>query len=152
MKEKFTKQLKEVYSFSHSDNEVKRTKISPEKFLQVTYKEYLNNCKRRNTWKKKEGRKTNKCETPREYRKSALFGENIKGIKDVLQGKKKSEYDIPIPFLTYDSCRRPVGHEGRHTMVALKSLGVKKAPVTITHRKFQYNWEQPCKKKKQMLK
>lgn len=120
--ENYTNQLKEVYSFSTTDNNIQVKYISPDDFLYETYKESkINNPKDTKTFE--------------EYRKEVIFKNKVEGIKDVLQGKKESPYRLPIPFLEYDSKGNQIGHEGRHTSQALKELGVKKMPVTIVTRK-----------------
>lgn len=123
---KYTSQLKPVYSFSHSDNDIEVKYLSPDEFLNETYKEAELNAKSM-------GKPFTKSFEA--YKEDVLFRSSIDGIKDVLTGKKTSKYRLPIPYLEYDANGLPIGHEGRNTSQALKELGVKKIPVTIVKRK-----------------
>ena len=127
---KVNKILNEQYSFSTTDNKVTKIHISPDEFLKTTWKQYLIRCHRDDGVKTKE-----KCESFREYKKSAIFPPNVEGIREVIKGKKKSSYGIPIPFLEFNKRGKPTGHEGRHTALAIKSLGCKSMPVTLVKRK-----------------
>jgi hypothetical protein len=120
--EKYTSQLKEIYSFSHSDNEIETKYLTPDEFLEFTYKEY-------------QLREPNSTKSFHSYKHDVLFEDNVNWHKDVFTGKKKSKYAIPKPFLEFDVNGKPYGHEGRNTVQALKELGVKKVPVTISKSK-----------------
>lgn len=117
--------LEEVYSFSHSDNIVEKKTIHPDEFLKTTYEEY----------KRNEIARGKPYESYEKYLKGAIFPTNVTGIKKVLTGQKKSKYRIPIPFLEFTEKGEPRGHEGRHTALAYKKLGITEMPVTIVRTK-----------------
>jgi len=120
--------MSDQYSFSHADNTVKKTFINPNIFLKTTLRESNRRYRKRNEI------------SPfgmdlKKFEKRVIFPENVQHIKSVLQGKKKSKWNIPRPFLEFNELGEPTGHEGRNTMVAMRKMGIKKAPVTIVRRK-----------------
>jgi hypothetical protein len=127
------KLLTNQYSLSHA----RTIYITPLNFLRTTYREQKLKANPRREQEifnekylgKKTQYPTRVFKTFREYRKGVIVRRNVRGIKAVLIGKKKSKYGIPIPFLEYNKKGEPVGHEGRHTAEALHQLGYKKIPI-----------------------
>jgi hypothetical protein len=137
------KKLKDIYGFSHNDNIVRKVLMSPNQFLKTTFKEQQLKAVPKREWEifqerylhRKIEYPTKVYKSQKEFEQSVLNKKNIQAIKEILIGKRISKYDIPIPFLEYDEKGRPIGHEGRHTMKALKELGIKKIRITKVKRK-----------------
>lgn len=142
-KNKKTDILKEVYSFSHVDNVIRKKWISPHQFLRTTFKERQLTTNPRRDWeifqekvlKRKIQYPTAVYKSQKEYERGVLIKPHVQGIKDVIQGKKQSPYRLPIPFLEFNKKGNPVGHEGRHTAKAFQELKIRKIPVTFVKSK-----------------
>lgn len=125
--------MDDQYSFDTMEDRVVRTTIDPEKFLRDTMEEsnqtYLN-----------QGKEPRYNKDFNKFIKEVLHEGNVIGIKAVLEGKKKSKYLIPRPFIEYNK-GVPYAHEGRHTMEAMRRMGIKNAPVTIIYHHEGENYQ-----------
>ena len=117
--------MEDVYGFDEMRDRVVRTTIDPEKFLRDTMEES-------NQTDMGQGKEPRYKQDFDKYIKEVLFENRIKGIKEVLEGKKKSQFRLPRPFIEYNN-GIPYAHEGRHTMEAMRRMGIKNAPVTIVY-------------------
>lgn len=132
LKEDILKRLNKPYSFSKTDNFITREIINPVKFLETTYQEArLNHIKHGKEMKL----------DFKGYLMNDISGKHMKRLKRLLRGTMKNKYGgLNIPFLEFDEKGNPIGHEGRHTMMALQSLGINEVPVDIVKRKEAFLW------------
>lgn len=143
-KKPIKKILKEVYLFDKSSEIVKREVITPKQFLKITFNEFKSKTQPKRDWEifqekylgKKVEHPTLTAKNQKEFEKKVLHRETVNTIKDIIKGKKKNKYGLPIPYIQYDKKGNPIGHEGRHTAKALHELGYKKIPVTKWRKRY----------------
>lgn len=107
--------LEEQYSFSKTDNIIKKVEMKPDKFLYETYKQYLNSSSAQSL----------------SYQDYLSLVISEKNVERIINSRSK----LPVPFLEYDEDGNIITHEGRHTVLALKKTGHKLVPVTIVKRR-----------------
>lgn len=130
------KYLKKFYNFR---NLTRTRNVTPTQFLKLTYKEVKRNTDlavARDKFNEKYlGRKVLYPSKPyksfKDYLNQVIRKKSVNYLKNQMKKGKKQ----PVPFVEFNKYKQPIGHEGRHTAMALKKMGVRKIPVVFEYKK-----------------